>query len=223
MGAVVMLVLVVAALGVAWWQLTAEQGGSADVSVDAGPPPPEPAAEPPSDLGEDEIWIADVDLDAGTLVLPESTLTDVVATGHGVRSAPDRILVDHLDVLATVPFTQIEGELGGDTQVRPAGGGQASIQRTVGAMGRQLTVVATGTVEVVDGLLVVNPTSIDLGGPDLLSRATATLVRETVTIQHAIEGLPEGLVLQDVEVHEDGFRADLRGEDIVLVQGGTTP
>ena len=70
-----------------------------------------------------------------------------------------------------------------------------------------------------DGLLVVEPRSIDLGGPDFLSRATAALVRRLVTIEHAIEGLPEGLVLLDVDVQDDGVRADLEGDDVVLVEG----
>lgn len=226
-GAVAMLVLVVVALGVAWWQLTepaGEQGGAAGGDQPAAPPAA--PAEPPADLGEDEIWMADVDLDAGTLVLPDSTLTDVVATGHGVRSGPDRLVARHLDVVATVPFQDIEAELGGDTQVRSAGNGEAAVRRSVPALGlldRELSVVATGTVEVVDGLLVVNPTAIDLGGPDILARATADLVRRTVTIEHAIEGLPDGLVLLDVAVQEDGFRAELSGEEVVLVQAGTTP
>ena len=67
--------------------------------------------------------------------------------------------------------------------------------------------------------LVVEPQSIDLGGPGVLSRATASVVRRFVTIEHAIEGLPEGLVLLEVDVRDDGFRADLEGDDVVLVEG----
>lgn len=46
--------------------------------------------------------------------------------------------------------------------------------------------------------------------------AIASVVRRSVTIEHEIEGLPEGLVLQDVTVQDDGFRANLRGEDVKL-------
>ena len=42
------------------------------------------------------------------------------------------------------------------------------------------------------------------------------MVRRFATIEHPIEGLPENLVLQDVTVQDDGFRADLSGRDVVL-------
>ncbi len=91
------------------------------------------------------------------------------------------------------------------------------VVRTVEALGRELRVIATGTVEVEAGRLVVEPRSIDFGGPDFLSDATAAVVRRLVAIEHDIEGLPEGLVLQDVAVQGDGFRARLLGEDVQLV------
>lgn len=62
-------------------------------------------------------------------------------------------------------------------------------------------------MKVEGGRLIVEPRSIDIGGPDFLSDATAAVVRGLVTIEHEIEGLPEGLVLQDVTVQGDGFRA----------------
>lgn len=96
-------------------------------------------------------------------------------------------------------------------------GGQAAVARTIEVLGRELRVTATGTVEVRAGKLVVEPRSIDVGGPEFLSDATAAVARSLVTIEHDIEGLPEGLVLQDVAVQGDGFRASLRGEDVKLV------
>jgi hypothetical protein len=94
------------------------------------------------------------------------------------------------------------------------------VVRTVTVLGRGLRVTATGTVEAKAGKLVVEPRSIDFGGPDFLSDATASVVRRLVTIEYDIEGLPKGLVLQNVAVQGDGFRANLRGEDIKLVQSG---
>jgi hypothetical protein len=90
------------------------------------------------------------------------------------------------------------------------------VVRTVEAFGRELRVTATGTVEVEAGRLVVEPRSIDFGGPGFLSDATAAVVRRLVTIEHDVEGLPEGLVLRDVAVRDDGFRVSLRGEDVRL-------
>lgn len=64
---------------------------------------------------------------------------------------------------------------------------------------------------------MVEPRSIDLGGPQLLSEAIAAAVRQLVTITHDIEGLPDGLELRRVVVRDDGFRARLRGQDVRLV------
>lgn len=229
-----LLVLQAVAVAVLWWSMTSptDSDGSAGDGSSTGarsgtaagePGSGSPAAtDPPADLGDEEVWLADLGLQSGTLVLPDSTLTGVVATGQGVRSGPDGLVADRLELEGTVPFGEIAVELGGDSQVRAAADGQAQVVRTVELLGRSLTVEATGTVEVVDGLLVVEPQSIDLGGPDVLSRATASVVRRFVTIEHAIDGLPEGLVLLDVEVQDDGFRADLAGEDVVLVEGGAS-
>lgn len=213
------MVLLLAVMGVIlWWAASDPAGGG-----EAGPVPPPvgvdrpPAAQPPVGLRGDEVWLADVALDAGTVVAAGSILRDVKTVGQDVVAGPDGLVAAQLAVDATVPFDVVANKLGNGTAVRSAGGGQVMVIRTVNALGRDLLVTATGTVEVVAGRLIVEPRSIDLGGPDFLSDAIATVVRGLVTIEHDIEGLPEGLVLQDVAVQDDGFRANLRGEDIKLV------
>ncbi len=163
------------------------------------------------------MWLTDVALDAGTVVAAGSILRDVRTVGQDIIAGPDGLVAARLAVDATVPFEVVANELGNGTVVRSGGGGQVMVIRTVNALGRDLPVTATGTVEVEAGKLIVEPRSIDIGGPDFLSDATATVVRGLVTIEHDIEGLPEGLVLQDVAVQDDGFRVNLRGEDIKLV------
>ena len=202
-----------------WWAASDPTGGG-----EAGPVPSPPvgvdrppAAQPPAGLRDDEVWLADLALDAGTVVTAGSILRDVRAVGQDVVAGPDGLVAAQLAVDATVPFEVVANKLGNGTVVRSAGGGEAMVIRTVNALGRELPVTATGTVEVVAGKLIVEPRSIDFGGPDFLSDAIATVVRGLVTIEHDIEGLPEGLVLQDVAVQDDGFRANLRGEDIKLV------
>jgi hypothetical protein len=175
------------------------------------------AAQPPADLREDEAWLGDLVLDAGTAVSAGSLLRDVHAVGQDVVTGPDGLAAARLAVDATVPLEVVANQLGNGTEVRSSDGGQATVVRTVTVLGRELRVTATGTVEAKAGKLVVEPRSIDVGGPDFLSDATAAVVRTFVTIEHDIEGLPEGLVLQDVAVQGDGFRANLRGEDIKLV------
>lgn len=220
-GALAMLLVLVLAGGTFWWAVTDPAGGG-----EAQPrptPTPDPAtppsdAVPPAELGDDETWLADIALDAGTVVAAGSTLRDVQAVGRGVVTGPGGLTAEQLTVDATVPFDVIAEELGGGSVVSAADGGQARVERSVEILGRELGVEATGTVEVQNGTLVVEPRSIDIGGPDFLSNATAAVVRQFVTIEHTIEGLPEGLVLQDVAVQEDGFRANLSGTDVTLAR-----
>lgn len=214
-GAVLLLLLLGAVL---WWAVTEPVGRDGE-GPDASPgtPEPVPSADPPAGLDEEEVWLDELTLDAGTVVTASSSLREVSATGQDVLTGPDGLVAAHVAVAATVPFPVVAGELGAGTTVRAGDGGQAVVERTVEVWGRQLRVVATGTVEVESGTLVVEPRHIDVGGPDLLGDAIAAAVRGLVTIEHEIEGLPEGLELQDVAVQQDGFRAQLAGEDVSLL------
>lgn len=216
-GAVAMLVVLVLGAGVAWWAVTEPADGSSGdaASPDRSAAPPD--RRPPADLGDDEVWLGDLGLRSGTVVTPESRLRDVRASGRDVVTGPDGLVAGRVAVRVTVPFDVVAAGLGEDTVVRPAGDGQAEVLRTVEVLGRELPVAATGTVEVRGGRLVVEPRSIDLGGPQLLSEGLAAVVRELVTVVHDVEGLPDGLVLRDVRVRPDGFRARLSGEDVRLV------
>jgi len=176
---------------------------------------------PPSDLGEDEIWLGNIDVNSDIIVLPDSSLIDVDARGYGARSGPDGVIVDQLEVLATVPFDVVAEELGRNSRVSATSDGQARVEGSVTVLGRSLRIVATGTVEAKDGLLVVEPRSIDLGGPDVVSKAVAGAVRQFVRIEQPIAGLPPNLVLRDVEIQQDGFRAQLSGQDVVLAGDGS--
>jgi hypothetical protein len=211
------LVLVLTAV-VLLWQVSdpADQGPAVEPPTGSAALPQ--AARAPSDLAEDETWLSGVVLDASTVVTTESVLRDVRAVGSDVRTGPGSLTAGILAVDATVPFDAVAQELGGRTTVRPAGPSEATVVRRVRRFGRDFRVVATGSVQVEDGRLVVEPTSIDVGGPDALADALADVVRRLVTIEHSIEGLPERLVLQDVVVQRDGFRATLRGEGVRLVQ-----
>lgn len=217
-GAAGMVLVIGVAVVVLWWVLSGPAGGGSAVPVPSSTAVRErpPAAEPPSGLNGEDVWLADVVLNAVTVVGAGSTLSDVRAVGTDVVARPGRVVVKRLTVDATVPFDVVADELGGGTMVRAGDGGQAVVVRTVEALGRSLAVTATGTVEVRAGKVVLEPRSIDFGGPDFLSGAAAAAVRGLVTIEHNVEGLPDGLVLQDVAVQADGFRVNLRGEDVEL-------
>jgi hypothetical protein len=220
-GAVVMLVLLVVGTAVLWRTVSepaAGSGSSGSGQTESGRAAGEqPGARPPAGLAHDEVWLSDLELDAGAVVAAGSLLRDVRAVGRDVVTGPRGLVAARVDVDATVPFEVVAAELGGDSVVRPAEDGQAMVLRTVELVGRELRVVATGTVEVEDGRLVVEPRHIDIGGPDFLGDAIAAVVRRLVTIEHDIEGLPEGLTLQDVTVRGDGFRAGLAGRDVRLL------
>lgn len=219
LGALVAVVVLVLAAGALVWSVTdPARGGSS-----AAPPAPGAgtgrpgAGEPPSDLGPAEMWLDDLVLDAGTVALPGSTLRDVTVTAGGVRTGPDGLVAASMVVDATVPFDVVAAQIGEGTVVRSSGGSsEAVVERTLELAGRRLDAVATGTVEVVDGRLVVEPTTIDVGGPSFLAGALGAVARRLVRIEHEVEGLPEGLMLRDVVVRDDGFRANLRGEDVRL-------
>lgn len=219
-GALSMLLLLIVALVVFLWKVS-EPADEGNTQTPSASPSATRTAPPPDDLAVDEVWIGDLDLQSELVVLPDSTLHDVVAKGHGARSGPDGLVVDRLEVEATVPFAEVATQLGGDSTVRAADNGEAAVERSVEAFGRRFNVVATGTVGVKEGLLVVEPRSIDIGGPRLLSRTLGTLVRELVTIEQPIEGLPPKLELRDVDVRSDGFRASLSGDDVVLAAAGS--
>lgn len=213
--AVAVLVLVLAAVIFVWSISDPAQGGAAAPSTPS--PTASGGAEPPTDLGPAEMWLDDLVLDAGTVVLPDSTLRDVRVAAQDARTGPDGLVAAAMVVDATVPFDVVAAQIGEDAVVRSGGSSsEAVVERTVEIGGRSFDVVATGEVDVVDGLLVVEPTTIDLGGPSFLAGLLGTVVRGLVTIEHEVEGLPEGLVLQDVAVQEEGFRAHLRGADVRL-------
>lgn len=219
-GAVAMLLVLALGVALLWWVVTDPAAGGGPAGPHSGPAAggvPPAGHGPPADLAEDEVWLSDLELDAGAVLAAGSLLRDVRAVGRDVVTGPRGLVVAQVGVDATVPFDVVAAELGGGSVVRPAEDGQATVERTVQVLGRELRVVATGTVEAVGGRLLVEPRHIDLGGPDFLGGAIAAVVRELVTIEHDIEGLPDGLTLQDVTVRRDGFRARLTGEDVRLL------
>lgn len=176
------------------------------------------ATRPPDDLAAGDLWLDGLALDADTLATPDGVLHDVAVTGDDVRTGATGLVAGGLTVEATVPFDLVAGQIGEDVRVGPVPGepDQAAVRRSFEALGRVLDVEATGTVTVRGGRLVIEPRTVDLGGPAFLADAFGALARELVTIEHEIEGLPDGLVLRDVRVQDDGFRAGLRGSGVRL-------
>jgi hypothetical protein len=222
-----LMLLLLALVGVVAFVMVSEPVGREDAApsppaADGGPEQPgrpDGAESAPTDLTEGEVWMAEVRLQAEALGTVDGVLRDVRATGVDVRTGPGGLTAASMVLDATVPFGLVAEQIGQGVEVGAGPRGEATVARSTVLLGRRVDVAARGTVEVVQGRLVIVPTSIDLGGPALLSGILAALVREAVTIEHTIEGIPEGMVLDDVEVQEDGFRARLVGEDVRLAPG----
>jgi hypothetical protein len=66
------------------------------------------------------------------------------------------------------------------------------------------------------GQLLIEPETVDLGGPSFLDAAASTLARSLVTIRQDVAGVPEGMTLTAVQVTPEGFDAQLTGTDVVI-------
>ena len=207
--------LAVLALGLLALVLTLGSGGGA---VDAPPAPTAsgPAARAPADLGTNETWLGSVDLSSADVVSADGDLVDVRASGTGVRFSPNGLRADRLDLDATVPFGTVAAQVGPDVTIYSAGGGLAGIERTVTILGRDIPVEATGSVTADGGRLLIEPDTVDLGGPSFIDSAASALARSLVTIRQPVPGVPEGMALTDVEVTDAGFAASLAGTDVTI-------
>lgn len=220
-GALVMLGIVVLALLLLWLSMTrpVNNDDATPVASSAFPTAvPSTEATPPPDLAEDEVWLGDISLNASSVIAAGTPLLDVVGTGTDVTSGPDGLMADHVDLTATVPFDVVAAEIGPGATLSAADGGEVRVDTRVEAFGRSLPVGATGTVTVADGNLLMVPTAIDIGGSRFVTDLLGEGLQELVMIEHRIEGLPDGVVLRSVQVVDDGFRTNLTGDDIRLVE-----
>ncbi|WP_177180248.1 LmeA family phospholipid-binding protein [Pedococcus cremeus] len=197
------------------------------VAADPGRPgaagvPPQPGAtsrplpSPPTDLRRGETWLQAVVLDSSAVLTSDGGFRDVHATGQDVRMTSSGLRAGTLRLVATLPFDAAARQVGRGVQLYAAGGGKAGVRRTTTLLGRQVQVRATGTVRAVGGQLVIEPETVDLGGPEVLDAALSATVRRLVTIRHTVQGLPAGMRLTHVEVTDGGFRATLDGTGVVL-------
>ncbi|GAA4708401.1 hypothetical protein GCM10025782_00240 [Pedococcus ginsenosidimutans] len=186
----------------------------------AAPPSPATPSAPgaPSSVAKGETWLADVDLSSSRVLTSDGPLTDVTATGAGVRLTSQGLRAQRLDLEAVLPFATAAKQIGKDVQLYDAGGGRAGVRRIETVLGRRVAVRATGTVTAVNGQLVIVPETVDLGGPGVIDSALSTAARKLVTIRHTVTGLPAGVRLTAVKVEQGGFRTKLTGTDVVLTQ-----
>jgi len=210
--------LAVLALGLVVLVLSLGSGGSGSAGSPASPVPTASAivTQLPGDLAEDETWLGAVQLRSQDVASPDGDLVDVVATGSGVRFSPAGLTAQQLDIDATIPFATVADQVGKDVTVYDAGNGKTGVQRQVSILGRDITLQATGTVSADGGQLLIEPETIDLGGPSFLDSAASTLARSLATIRQDVAGVPQGMTLTAVQVTPQGFDAQLTGTDVVI-------
>ena len=192
-------------------------------SLPVADPPPEPGPGPgapqvPGSVARGETWLAEADLSSSSVLTSDGPLSDVRANGTGVHLTAQCLRADRLAVEAVLPFATAAAQIGDDVELYAAGDGRAGVRRTTTLLGRSLVIRATGTVRAESGQLVIQPVTVDLGGPDFLDAALSAAAQRLVTIRHTVTGLPEGMALDEVAVADDGFRARLSGTEVVLTQ-----
>jgi hypothetical protein len=171
---------------------------------------------PPADLRKGETWLRSAALDSSSVLTSEGGFVDVHATASDVRMTAQGLRVGSLALDATLPFDTAARQVGHGVQLYAAGGGLAGIRRTSTALGRTVAIQATGTVSADHGQLVIEPQTLDLGGPAWLSAGLSTAARSLVTIRHTVGGLPPGMTLTRVSVGGTGFRVHLAGTRVSL-------
>jgi hypothetical protein len=208
-----------AALALVLVVLVLSLGSGASSSAGTASPRPTGSptvAEQPADLAADETWLGSVDLRSQDVVSAKGDLVDVVAKGSGVRFSNKGLQAQTLDIDATIPFATVAEQVGQDVTVYDAGNGKTGVERTVTILGRDLTLKATGTVTADGGQLLIEPETIDLGGPSFLNSAASSIARSLATIRQDVAGVPAGMSLDAVTVTPQGFDARLSGTDVTV-------
>lgn len=173
---------------------------------------PRPSSAPTA-IAPGETWLGDVELSSGDVRTSDGPLRDVTALGSGVQLTAEGLRADRLDIVATLPFETAAEQIGDGIELYPAGE-LAGMRRTAEILGREIEIEATGRVQAVDGLLVIEPETVDLGSFEWIDRVASAAVRAFVTIRHTVTGIPDGMRLDVVEVRPDGFRVELSGTDV---------
>ena len=168
-----------AVLALALVVLVLSLGSGATPASLARPPPLPPRPRPrwpprPPDLTADETWLGAVELRS----------QDVVSSGDLGRRRGDRLRpcgsprrgCGRSRSTSTRPSRSktVAKQVGQDVTVYDAGNGKTGVERTVTILGRDLTLKATGTVTADGGQLLIEPETIDLGGPSFLDSAASS-------------------------------------------------
>lgn len=185
-------------------------------SPSPSPASPTAAATPSPAPSNGATTLSQVTFSAAQVGAAGSDLRDVRATGDSVVVGADGMSAGTLALEATLPFATAAAQVGADVELYAASNGRAGLRRTITVLGRDLAVSATGRVSAVDGLLVIEPETVDLDGPDWVNTAAGAAIDALVTIRQEVTGVPAGMTLRSVTVTDAGFRVSLDGTSVPL-------
>lgn len=192
--------------------LSSPSGGSGSTAGDGTTPGSSGTAQT---TAPGETRLADVDLASTEVVTPDGPLRDVTATGAGIVLTAEGLSADRLEIVATLPFETAAAQIGDGVELFAAGE-LTGIRRSIEVFGRTIDIEATGRVSAQSGQLVIEPETVDLGSAEWLDQVVSAAARSLVTIRHTVTGIPEGMLLEQVQVGPDGFRVDLTGTDVQI-------
>lgn len=159
-------------------------------------------------------------LTSAALGLPAGARADVWLQGvrlpvaDVLRGSVRQLPVDRVDGTVTVPWSLLAAQMGGDTSLRPDGGGVA-IARTVRVGGRPVPVTAVGRVALRGDTLAVDATQVSAAGARLPA-ASLRQAADQVRLRYRVPALPFGLTLTGVHATPEGLSAAVAATGAVL-------
>jgi hypothetical protein len=161
-----------------------------------------------------------ISLTAAELGQPAGTRADVRL--HGVHvplssvlsGSVDEVPVDRIAGTATLSYSLLAAQLGGDTTLHQEGDG-LRITKTVEVLGRTLPLTAVGTVTLDGNELVVDVQKVSGAGVDVPG-FLVDRVSDLLDIRYTVPALPFGLRLTSVEPAAGGVRITVAAKDAVL-------
>lgn len=167
------------------------------------------------------IDVSATDVVAGDLRLPELTAQ---VTGARVRlrdALADDVTdvpVERVDARAVVPYDELVRRSGDRELTVAPEGDRLRLRGEVQVLGRELEATALSRLTVENGALVLTAESFDVGSDVVDSLLTGAL-HGVFDLRVDLDGLPYGLVVEDVQVQPDGLAVRASADDTVLTTG----
>ncbi|WP_369139456.1 LmeA family phospholipid-binding protein [Modestobacter versicolor] len=159
-------------------------------------------------------------LTAEELGQPAGTSADVSLRGvhvplsDALGGSVQQIPVDRVDGTATLSWSLLAAQLGGDTTLSPEGDG-IRLTKSVEVLGFDFHLVATGTVALDGGDVVVDVQDATAGAVDVPD-AVVRQAEELLDFRYPVPALPFGLQLTALTPTADGVTIDVAARDTVL-------